>query len=348
MPIILSNVTPDPIDSRDYIFEWNKNAVLPVEIDLRPEEPPVEDQLNIGSCTANAVVGAGESFLLAGNKFVDLSRLFNYYTSRELLGQYYLTVDSGSTLRMALRAASKVGIATEATWQYSSSNVATKPSDAAYNEASNFKLGSYFRIPNFSADVTTVDVQHSIQYALGKGYPVVISMYVGSKLLTIKPGEVYTQINNVDNSLIGGHAMLIVGCTEVMGTPVCIVRNSWGTAWGDRGYFYMSFSAINCNVIDMWVPKDFAGVSTIGPDLIEPALPTSDSTIKDVVTYVFFKNFGRLPKQAGLDFWSKAVLDYIEPHIIAGASPADKAYMDANIPAAGFLQKVVNEIKGIF
>ena len=342
MNITLSTVLPDPIDPRDYLFEANPKALLPSEVDLRPDEPPVEDQGSVGSCTAQATVGACEAFLQDAGQFQDLSRLFNYYTSRELLGPDWLKEDKGSTCRMALRAAAKIGIAPEVRWPYITANVPVRPSDQAYTEAGLRKIGGYYRIPVFgdpytTPDMTTQSALFSIKYALAKGYPVVGSFMVGSKLLTLQKNDVYPAVTN-DNPLIGGHAVVIVGYKQLAGNLVFIVRNSWGTNYCDGGYFLMSTNVITANTIDLWVVKGFAGLSTVGPDLVveepppppAPIKPTCDSTMKDVVTYIFQTKFGRTPKQAGLDFWAQGTLDYMTQEIVKAASPADKQYMDAH------------------
>ena len=36
---------------------------------------------------------------------------------------------------------------------------------------------------------------------------------------------------------LGGHAILIVGWGEENGTPYWLVKNSWNSEWGDRGFF---------------------------------------------------------------------------------------------------------------
>ena len=41
----------------------------------------------------------------------------------------------------------------------------------------------------------------------------------------------------VPNTVRGGHAVAVVGYTS---TGRFIVRNSWGTGWGDRGFGYVS------------------------------------------------------------------------------------------------------------
>jgi C1A family cysteine protease len=60
--------------------------------------------------------------------------------------------------------------------------------------------------------------------------------------------------NYTSGKWVGAHAMLIVGYNETD----FIVRNSWGYAWGDAGYFYLprKFLSENPNwAADFWVVK---------------------------------------------------------------------------------------------
>ena len=52
--------------------------------------------------------------------------------------------------------------------------------------------------------------------------------------------------------VVGGHAVLVVGYDD--GKKAVLVRNSWGTKWGDQGYFWMpyAFIADENNADDFW------------------------------------------------------------------------------------------------
>jgi len=41
------------------------------------------------------------------------------------------------------------------------------------------------------------------------------------------------------------HAVLAVGFTTVNGIKSFIIKNSWGTGWGEHGYAYISASSAN-------------------------------------------------------------------------------------------------------
>ncbi len=76
---------PDIPDHRDYLYCAVREIpkTLPAKTDLRKGCSPVEDQKELGSCTANALAGALE-FLMKKDKvtFTDMSRLFIYYNER--------------------------------------------------------------------------------------------------------------------------------------------------------------------------------------------------------------------------------------------------------------------------
>ena len=77
---------PDLPDHRDFIYRAAPARVkkLPPKADLRKLCPPVYNQGELGSCTANAIGAAFEFELMKQNKAKDFmpSRLFIYYNER--------------------------------------------------------------------------------------------------------------------------------------------------------------------------------------------------------------------------------------------------------------------------
>ena len=92
---------PDKPDHRDFTYSVpHPTAVaLPPKVDLRPGCPPVYDQGQMGSCTANAIAGAIE-FEQIKQKVKEFtpSRLFIYYNERVMEGTAP-SVDSGAEIR---------------------------------------------------------------------------------------------------------------------------------------------------------------------------------------------------------------------------------------------------------
>lgn len=241
--------SPDPEDrlirdnmSRMLLKESSTNGVL----DLRKWCSPIENQRDIGSCVGNGVVGGLEFLEIRdGIPYQDLSRLFVYFNSRLMHGDS--DKDTGTYIRLAMGTLSSLGVCTEKKWPYDTSKVFVRPSWGAYREAYAHKIDAYYRI-----DGTGQDRIESIKRALEAHHPVVFGCLVdaafqaiGSDGIVKMPGSTRTNV--------GGHAMLIVGYRDDGKT--LIVRNSWGVAWGDRGYCYMPADYLDAtNANDFWVP----------------------------------------------------------------------------------------------
>ena len=105
---------PDIPDQRDYLLSavLKVPARLPEKVDLRPLCSKVEDQGQLGSCTANALAGAIE-FLERKDKvpFQDFSRLFIYYNERVL--EHTVNSDSGAMIRDGIKTLANQGACSE-------------------------------------------------------------------------------------------------------------------------------------------------------------------------------------------------------------------------------------------
>ncbi len=110
---------PDLPDQRDFLFGavYQIPPRLPTSIDLRPQCSPVEDQGNLGSCTANALAGALEFLEMKDRvKYADLSRLFIYYNERVI--EHSVQSDSGAMLRDGIKTLAKQGVCSETKWPF--------------------------------------------------------------------------------------------------------------------------------------------------------------------------------------------------------------------------------------
>jgi len=235
---------PDIPDIRDYLFCKIMPIVkLPKKVDLREKGfSPVESQGQLGSCTANALAGNLEFVdIQNGDGYTDQSRLFIYYNERLLRGT--VNEDSGAMLRDGIKSLAKWGSCAERIWEYDINLFATKPSKKAYKSASNARINMYYRL----------NTLNEMKICLSSGYPFVFGFSVYESFESEKAAK--TGIVNLpkkSESLLGGHAVLAAGYNDEI--KRFIVRNSWGTDWGQEGYFTMPYEYLESRDLsdDFW------------------------------------------------------------------------------------------------
>src|SRR5438876_11929798 len=126
---------PDLPDHRDFFYSAiaPKLVTLPRKLDMRSKCSPVEDQGQLGSCTANALVGALEFLELKhGAQLVDLSRLFVYYNERVI--EHSTKHDAGAMLRDGIKSLAGQGVCPESIWPYAIRKFAVRPPAACYTQ----------------------------------------------------------------------------------------------------------------------------------------------------------------------------------------------------------------------
>jgi C1A family cysteine protease len=227
----------DHPDHRDFLYSKvaKKEApkILPPKVDLRPFCPPVEDQGNLGSCTANALVGAMEFLeLKMGRPHVDLSRLFVYYNERVL--EHSINYDAGAQIRDGIKTLAAQGVCHEEIWPYNTFKFNRKPPAACYKQGSEHQILKYYRATSLKL----------IRQSLAAGYPVVFGFTVYESFETEKVAKTGIMSMPKENEeAVGGHAVLAVGYDDI--SSKVIVRNSWGPKWGKQGYFFMPYAYIS-------------------------------------------------------------------------------------------------------
>ena len=237
----------DPVDPRDHIWQLQPLSVVPTSVDLRSYSSGIEDQGQLGSCTGNAIAAAIELVDRKKNKVLEISRLFIYYQERLLEGT--ITVDAGAYLRDGIKACYTYGAPVESLWPYKISKFAIKPSQAAYTDALKRKVTGYQRCTNFAA----------VKNALASGYPVVAGFVAYESFYDITSNGLMSYPNINNEQLLGGHAICIVGYNDnyggITGNGRFICKNSWGSSWGNNGYFYMPYQVIQNTSMssDFWV-----------------------------------------------------------------------------------------------
>ncbi len=223
---------PDLPDVRDISYAAPSVVIskLPKKVDLRNVCPPVYDQGNLGSCTANAIGGAFQYELMKQKtqSFMP-SRLFIYYNERVI--ENTVNSDNGAMIRDGIKAVNKQGVCPENLWPYNINEFADKPTAACYIEALKHQVLSYHRVTR-QLDQMKACLAQSRPFVFG------FSVYEGFESPTVaKTGILNMPTKN--EALVGGHAVLAVGYDDA--EKRFIIRNSWGDKWGQAGYFTMPY-----------------------------------------------------------------------------------------------------------
>jgi hypothetical protein len=239
------NCMPSPGTEKDWQFHNAMDAgiltavtrALPDAVDLRDETWwPIGDQGTTGSCVGWATAASVLRWHLvqAGrlSKTEPLSPRFQWMAAKEtdeFTSQPTTFIESaGTSLKAALDVARKFGTVRLSDLDFETGHLYTGEVATFYAIASQLKISAYFNLgrnvrdwhtwlANHGPILTRLDVDDTWDRATAtKG-----------KLTTYKP-----------TTARGGHAVSLVGYTA----KTFIVRNSWGSGWGDKGYAYASDS----------------------------------------------------------------------------------------------------------
>ncbi len=187
---------------------------------------PVKNQGSCGSCWAFATTAGLESQVMIGTQGtqIDLSEQILVSCS----GAGSCSGGSSATASNFLR---DVGLPLETCFRYTAAD--TSCDNACLNwQDDTYKINGWHRA---STDSITVEDMRNALYAYG---PFIATMYVYNDFYSYRSG-VYSYTSG---SYLGSHAVLVVGYDDTL--QAFIVKNSWGTGWGEAGFFMIAYSEV--------------------------------------------------------------------------------------------------------
>jgi C1A family cysteine protease len=232
----------------------------PAKIDLRADFSPVEDQGQLGSCTANAGAGMVEYFQRrAFGKYIDLSRLFLYKTTRDLLGVHG---DTGAYLRSTMQALATFGAPPESYWPYDIKKFDEEPSAFLYTFGQDYKAEVYYRLdpPGTTGDA----LRDVIKEQLARQLPAMFGFTVYSSYTQSTTNGGCFPFPLPGEGRVGGHAIVACGyddAKKITNTTnggkstkgAFLIRNSWGPGWGEQGYGWLPYAYVEQGLaVDWW------------------------------------------------------------------------------------------------
>jgi hypothetical protein len=241
------NVIPSPNRERDWAGETTgveagtirPAAPVPNTKDLRETWWDVGDQKSTGSCVgwASADSVLRWHFVKAGRlKQADhLSVRFAWMASKEVdpfVDRPTTFVElAGTSIKSSLDVARKYGAVKDDVLKFTGGGLYPGDVGAFYTLASELRIGSYL---NLSLGFRGNTVKTWRRWIAEVG-PVLTRLNVDDNWMNARKTAGKLEVYD-DDSADGGHAVALVGYRA----GVFIVRNSWGTAWGDKGFAYAS------------------------------------------------------------------------------------------------------------
>jgi C1A family cysteine protease len=136
-------------------------------------------------------------------------------------------------IRDGIKTLVKQGVCAEKKWPYVITKFDKKPSAACYADAAGHEVVAYARIQTLQ-DMRT---------CLADGYPFVFGFTVYESFESAQVAKTgVVPMPKAKEKVLGGHAVLAVGYNDAQ--KRFLVRNSWGTGWGMKGYFTIPYDYV--------------------------------------------------------------------------------------------------------
>ena len=236
---------------------------LPAYYDMREEEgrvPPIRNQNPWGACWTFASLGSMETTYRKtyNGEEIDLSEMFPawfvYKDPRE--GKSFGITKSGNVLSLGGNSDkitalfSRIGTVSESILPYPSGKSSYEEPDKLPEEyeLSGIRLKEVYQLGLLNGDI--INTAKTLIMEKGAVY---IHYYSGDGAYTPYGTSVKAYFNNTEAAKTINHAVCIIGWDDNFSREnfnesmrpdnngAWLVRNSWDTWWGDKGYFWMSY-----------------------------------------------------------------------------------------------------------
>lgn len=285
--VVSTGCEPSPPDGRDYDIikaarkiGWGTPTThtvesllgaqaVPPRVDLRAQCSGIENQGPLGCCTAAAVMGVAEAMTKRAFGTQMDGSLTALYRCGRFMADWVGLGDKGCTVRHVMAASAFYGIVPDSYWSWYKTCSPQQQGGGLFFDspipAETLMLGQrnrskvYWRLdrPALSPDAILANIKQHLRYGILMafgffGFPTSQDSDPPSAFAFPDPSEY----------AIWAHAVTCVGYDddfEVINTKtgkktkgVFIIRNSWGTLWGENGYGYLPYAYLLHDPLWAW------------------------------------------------------------------------------------------------
>jgi hypothetical protein len=220
-----------------------KSFDLLPQVDLTNEMPPVGNQGGQGSCASWSIAYYHRTQLEYRERHWDLTDPHHRFSPAFCYNQVNGGGDNGSGFNNNMPLICEQGVASLADCPYNDGDPVSWPSESAYSKAIPYRTKDWAWFNTY--DTTGINM---IKQLLANGSTSGLSIGVWGNFDNIAQHSYMYCAADREGENRGGHLITFVGyndtLTTVDGPGAFRMVNSWGTSWGQAGYFWMSYVAV--------------------------------------------------------------------------------------------------------
>lgn len=201
-------------------------ATIPSSYSI-PNTPPILNQGQEGSCVAFATAYAAASTLEHNFKGITNPRSPEYvYNQIKLSG-----CPNGTYISRGLNLIKDQGVCSWNEMPYTDVECSTQPNATQKSAASTHKFTTWATV-----DKTNIN---NVKTLLSMNLPIIIAVTVDGSFDNLSSASNWIWKSH-SGTVRGGHAICVVGYDDAK--QAFKVQNSWGTTWGDHGFFWINYA----------------------------------------------------------------------------------------------------------